>query len=277
MLEIPEAVAIARQVREQLGGRRVVSAVAAASPHKFAWYFGDAAAYGSILTGQTVKDARPVGGMVEVMLDGAHMIFCDGANPRYVAPGAKRPKKHQLLVEFDDGSALACCVQMYGGMWAARAGELENGYYKTALEKPSPLTDAFTEDVFGKIVASADGKLSLKALLATEQRIPGLGNGVLQDILFRAGLHPKRKVATLSDGDIKKLYESIVGTLRMMAEAGGRDVEKDFYGRPGGYRTALSRLTVGTPCPVCAQTIVKEAYLGGAIYYCPGCQPLTAP
>jgi hypothetical protein len=29
-------------------------------------------------------------------------------------------------------------------------------------------------------------KLSLKALLATEQRIPGLGNGVLQDILFKA-------------------------------------------------------------------------------------------
>ena len=28
------------------------------------------------------------------------------------------------------------------------------------------------------------------------------------------------------------------------------------------------------PCPVCGEPIVKEAYLGGAVYYCPGCQPL---
>lgn|GEM_PF-2077218 len=30
-----------------------------------------------------------------------------------------------------------------------------------------------------------------KAFLATEQRIPGLGNGVLQDILWTARIHPK--------------------------------------------------------------------------------------
>ena len=34
--------------------------------------------------------------------------------------------------------------------------------------------------------------LSVKALLATEQRIPGLGNGVLQDILHKTGVHPRR-------------------------------------------------------------------------------------
>jgi formamidopyrimidine-DNA glycosylase len=41
--------------------------------------------------------------------------------------------------------------------------------------------------------------LSAKAFLATEQRIPGLGNGVLQDILFTAGIHPKRKMAAISE------------------------------------------------------------------------------
>ncbi len=274
MLEIPEAVTIARQIGGQLTGKRIVTAVAAAFPHGFAWYNGDPAGYGELLAGRMVAGARAVGGMVEVLLDGAGMIFCDGASPRFCAPGAKRPKKHQLLVEFDDGSALSCGVQMYGGMWAFRVGEFENGYYETAKRKPSPLTDAFTPGVFGDIVAAADGKLSAKALLATEQRIPGLGNGALQDILFRAGIHPKRKVQTLTESDVERLYESTVGTLRRMTEAGGRDVEKDFFGNAGGYKTVLSRLTVGKPCPVCGQEIVKEPYLGGAVYCCPGCQRL---
>ena len=277
MLEIPEAVTIAGQIREKLADRRVVSAIAGASPHGFAWYSGDPAEYGVLLAGRAVRGARAVGGMVETILDGARIVFNDGASPRYLAPGAKRPKKHQLLVEFDDGSALSCGVQMYGGMWAFREGEFENGYYETAQRKPSPRTDEFTFDYFKRIVASVEGKLSAKALLATEQRIPGLGNGVLQDILFRAGIHPKRKVQTLTEDDINRLYESAVRTIRAMTEAGGRDVEKDFFGNPGGYRTILSRLTVGTPCPVCGQTIVKEAFLGGAVYDCPGCQPIVAP
>lgn len=277
MLEIPEAVTIARQIGERLTGRHVASAVAGASPHGFAWYHGDSAGYGELLAGRGVEGARAVGGMVEMVLEGAGLIFCDGASPRYVAPGDKRPKKHQLLVEFDDGSALSCGVQMYGGMWAFRAGEFENGYYETARKKPSPLTDEFTYDYFREIASAADGKLSAKALLATEQRLPGLGNGVLQDILFRAGIHPKRKVSTLTEADVQKIYESVVHTLRAMTQAGGRDVEKDFFGSPGGYKTVLSRLTVGLPCPVCGETIVKEAYLGGAVYDCPVCQPLVTP
>jgi formamidopyrimidine-DNA glycosylase len=51
-----------------------------------------------------------------------------------------------------------------------------------------------------------------------------------------------------------------------------RATEADLYGRPEGYRTMLSRNTVGKPCPVCGKIIIREAYLGGSIYYCPRCQ-----
>ena len=59
-----------------------------------------------------------------------------------------------------------------------------------------------------------------------------------------------------------------------MTDLGGRDTERDFYGKFGGYETILSKNTVKNPCPNCGDAIVKEAYLGGAVYYCPGCQPL---
>jgi formamidopyrimidine-DNA glycosylase len=57
-------------------------------------------------------------------------------------------------------------------------------------------------------------------------------------------------------------------------KAGGRDTEKDLFGDYGGYVTKASKNTLGNPCKRCGEPIVKEAYLGGVIYYCPKCQPI---
>ena len=73
-------------------------------------------------------------------------------------------------------------------------------------------------------------KLSAKAFLATEQRIPGLGNGVLQDILWYANIHPKRKISTLSAEQKHKLFRSVKTILAEMTELGGRDTERDLFG-----------------------------------------------
>jgi formamidopyrimidine-DNA glycosylase len=115
---------------------------------------------------------------------------------------------------------------------------------------------------------------SAKAVLATEQRVPGIGNGVLQDILFYAGIHPKRKKSTLTNKEKGELFHSLKSTLKNMTDQGGRDTEKDFLGNSGGYKTILSKNTVNQPCLKCGDLIVKNAYLGGAVYYCPACQRL---
>jgi formamidopyrimidine-DNA glycosylase len=60
-----------------------------------------------------------------------------------------------------------------------------------------------------------------------------------------------------------------------MIENGGRDTEKDFFGQNGRYKTILSKNTINQPCPDCGCVIVKEAYLVGAIYFCPVCQKLV--
>lgn len=136
------------------------------------------------------------------------------------------------------------------------------------------MNSQFDEAYFEKMIAKAKPTLSAKALLATGQRIPGLGNGVVQDILFHAGIHPKRKVTTLSDLEKTDLLYSMKGTLSNMVELGGRNTEKDFFGNWGGYPVVLSRNTYKNPCPNCGHEIVREAYLGGTVYYCPVCQKL---
>ena len=118
---------------------------------------------------------------------------------------------------------------MYGFITVHPKGECEHGYYVSSSSKPNPLTDAFTYEYFRGLYPS-ERKISAKAFLATEQRIPGLGNGVLQDILWDAGIDPRFSMSEATEEDFQVLYDSIRKKLREMCEAGGRDTEKDFFG-----------------------------------------------
>ena len=274
MLEIPEALVVSRQIAETYNGKRIERVAANTSPHGFAWFWGDPDEYPSLLCGERIGGARAVGGQVEINAGRATLLFGDGVNLRHFSVGKKLPEKHQMLVTFEDGTSLCANVQMYGGLWAFPNGANDNPYYLVARDKPSPLSDAFDEQHFNSIVSSAKASLSAKALLATEQRIPGLGNGVLQDILFLSGVHPAYKVSQLSDSKLRTLFGNIKSVLVKMSAEGGRDTERDLHGLEGGYRTLLSRKTLAYPCPKCGGGITRKAYLGGNVYYCETCQPL---
>ena len=196
-----------------------------------------------------------------------------GIDLRYYENSNKIPLKHQLLIEFDDGSILVASVQMYGAILVFLEGESDNKYYHITREKPSPLNDNFDQLYFNSLRSHDSNMLSVKAYLATQQRIPGLGNGVLQDILLKAGIHPKRKMSTITEKEYVGLFDSVKSILAEMTRLGGRDTEKDLFGMAGGYKTLLSKNTVGKPCDICGTVIEKTAYLGGTIYWCPVCQP----
>lgn len=272
MIEFPEAISTARQLNRTIAGKRIMNVNAAQHPHKFAWYYGDPQAYHELLEGKTINKAVSHGGLIEIMAGEACILFGDGVNLAYFREGDKLPLKHQLHIEFEDFSSIIASVQMYGGLWAYPAGHNDNPYYLKAKEKPDPLSAAFDEAYFNSIISQSPEGLSLKALLATEQRIPGLGNGVLQDILFNAGMHPKKKFRTLTDEDKSILFNAVKKTLAEMTISGGRDTERDIFGCFGGYSTILSKNTVDKPCSICGDIIKKEAYMGGSIYYCPTCQ-----
>jgi formamidopyrimidine-DNA glycosylase len=275
MIELPEALNLAGQLNDTIHGKRVARVIAVQTPHKLAWYYGEPQKYSDLLVGRTIGKANSYGGLVEIKAENANILLGDGAGIRFHSKGEPRPAKHQLLIEFDDHSAISISIQMYGGIGAFLEGELDNIYYKVAKEKPSPFSPAFDKVYFDRIVSAQEvQKLSLKALLATEQRIPGLGNGILQDILFNAKMHPKKKVNTLAETDKEVLFNSVKTTVSAMAAEGGRDTEMDLFGCPGGYKTILCKNTVNKPCQVCGTIIKKEAYMGGSVYYCEKCQML---
>ncbi len=273
MIELPEAVVVARQITQTLGGKRIARAVANASPHKFAWYTRRPAGYNDRLAGKVIGAGSGVGGNIQ--FPAGDMLLSISAPIRYHEPGAKLPPKHQLLLEFEDRSAITASAQMWGGFFCFPGGG-QTGFPDVDLAhtRPSPLTAAFDRAYFDALFNEETPKLSAKAFLATEQRIPGLGNGVLQDILWTARLHPRLKMADLPEADIRAMFAAVKQVLVDMTTQGGRDTESDLFGQPGGYRTILSKNTVGQPCPACGALIRKEPYLGGSIYACPNCQRL---
>ena len=274
MIELPEAVVLSDQIARALTGKRIRDATVLASPHKLAWFHGDPREYPDRLRGKKVSGAEPRGGMVRIRLGRTLLVFQEGPVLRYVTDPSAVPDKHQLLLEFADSSFLFVTIRMYGGIVCFQGKEPDDDYYRAAREKPSPLGRDFTRAHFhGLRDVPRFERLSAKAFLATEQRVPGLGNGVLQDILFNAGIHPKRKMGSVTDSELDALYASVRGTLRAMVEGGGRDTETDLFGQAGGYRTILSRKTSGTPCPGCGDPISKAAFAGGSVYFCARCQP----
>lgn len=271
MIELPEAVVLARQINRTLVGKRIKNGVANQSPHKFAWYSGDPARYNTLLAGKTMRSASAIANEVVVKADEMELIL--SASLHYYPVGERLPARHQLLLAFDDGTALTATIQMWGCLFCVHEGE-PAGFedYRLGRQRPSPLSPAFNRTYFDSLLAENQSKLSAKAFLATGQRIPGLGNGVLQDILWTAQIHPKRSIDSLKEKERAQMFGAVKSVLHEMADRGGRDTERDLFGCAGGYKTILSKNTVNTPCPVCGTIIKKEAYLGGSIYYCPDCQ-----
>jgi formamidopyrimidine-DNA glycosylase len=273
VLELPEVITMAKQINEHVAGKGIRQVLPPTKTHKFCWFAGDPAAYDAGLKGHTVQAAEGFGIYVEISFDnGDYLCFNDGVKARLIK-GAEVPKNYQLLMEFDDETALVFTVAMYGGI-ILHDGSYDNEYYLKSKAAISPLSHEF-EAYYRQLVAMSKATLSAKAFLATQQRFPGIGNGVLQDILLAAGIHPKRKIGTLSSSEQDNLLYHMVAVLGEMIEGGGRDTEKDLFGQPGGYPVRLSKNTLALGCRKCGETIVKEPYMGGAIYYCPSCQVLT--
>jgi formamidopyrimidine-DNA glycosylase len=271
MIELPEALTLAKQLNETVVGKTVSRVLPPTKPHKFCWFNGDPSDYEEKIKGSRVTQASAFGIFAELLFGNNYRLCInDGVNLRLINTEDK-PKDHQLLIEFTDNTALLFTVAMYGGI-VLHDGSYDNEYYLKSKLAVSPFSPEFKE-YFKKVIAESKPSLCAKALIATEQRFPGIGNGSAQDILFTAGLHPKRKLGTLSEQDKDRLLSSIISVLHDISENGGRDTEKDLYGNTGGYATKMSKNALTAGCPMCGGTVTKEAYLGGSVYYCSHCQP----
>jgi len=183
-----------------------------------------------------------------------------------------------LIWSFGDGSHMTYALQMWGAVRLVSAGQFdERPFDEAGIE---PLSPEFTIDRFNDMLDTYPEKNSkgIKGFLVatgyvTQNSINGLGNAYVQDILFEAGINPRRKTPTLENNERNRLYNAIRHIIQQAITLGGRSEERDLFNRPGGYHRRMDSSAVGTPCPDCSTPVQKIQYLGGACYYCPNCQP----
>lgn len=277
MIELPEATTIARQISAELRGKQIADANRGNSPHKFAFYNRPPEEYTALLKGKTIGEATVNGPLILAAVEPDYTLIMGGGGERivYHLSHASLPKKYQLYLHFTDDTYLTLTVQGWGSAFLVYQSEVPHHQFVN-LRKPSPLSAGFTEEYFRGLfaeLAPADPR-SVKYFMITKPGVLGVGNGCLQDILWHARLHPRRRAEELTEAEQQALYTAIRGTLQEMVAGGGRDGDTDLHNRPGGYRRILHSKVVGQPCPECNTPLEKAAYLGGAVYFCPQCQSL---
>lgn len=272
MMEIAEARVLADQLKRTCVSQTILKAQVLASPHKFCWLNKEPAAFASGLNGREIVDVKASAHFVRLVLDDqTELIGAEDLEIRSFADSAKAGAKHQLLIALSGGGVLRFAIRMYGFLFHGRNEQLrQNSYVRAAFDAIDPRSDDFTYAVFLEQTKLASLKGSVKEALATDQHIPGLGNGTLQDILFEAGVSPRRKTALLTEEERLKLYRAVKNRIWTMTAQGGRDGWVDLYGNQGGYERQMK--TERDVCPNCREPLRKEAYLGGKVIYCPHCQ-----
>jgi formamidopyrimidine-DNA glycosylase len=209
--------------------------------------------------------------------------------------GARRRAKH-LIVELDSGdslvfqpeTALMLVLHLDGGRRLflrdetgfTRARLLDTGELAERLSPlgPEPLEGGFQADYLPRVIGSR--RAQIKPLLLDQKVVSGIGNIYVDEILYDARLHPRRKANTLSEGEWKALYHAIRSNLAAGVEHRGTTVRlfRDVLDRPGEHQNYLLVFEKhGQPCPGCEGQVVREKVSGRPSHFCPECQREDGP
>ena len=118
-------------------------------------------------------------------------------------------------------------------------------------------------------------KTPIKSALLNQKLLSGVGNIYADESLFRAGLRPRRRAASLTREDLKRLYVNLKEVLKEAIALGGSSVA-DYVDADGeeGFFQLQHRVygREGEPCLTCKTLIKRVVIAGRSSHYCPKCQ-----
>jgi len=118
-------------------------------------------------------------------------------------------------------------------------------------------------------------KTPIKSALLNQKLLRGVGNIYADESLFRAGVRPRRRAASLTREDLQRLYLALQKVLQEAISLGGSSVS-DYVDSEGeeGFFQLQHRVygREGEPCLVCKTPIKRVVIAGRSSHYCPKCQ-----
>lgn len=125
----------------------------------------------------------------------------------------------------------------------------------------------------------------IASVLLNQRVLAGLGNVYKVEVCFICGVHPFRKVASLTPGELDDLLYHSRKLMRENVQENSEDKILTYTGarRTTGSADQASRLWVygrqGQPCRRCGTAVLmrKQGPDARSTYWCPQCQPGDAP
>jgi len=181
---------------------------------------------------------------------------------KYFKNEEKRPEYEAMTVEFDNGYHLSyVCSRKLGEI---RLLDDLKAFLEEKHLGPDILGETLDLEKFGKILG--ESRAAVKSALMNQTLMAGIGNVYSDEILFQAGIYPKKKASRLSQDQMEDLYEAVHSVLDK-AVACGADPEK----MPETY--LIPHREKGGECPRCGKDLKKIEVSGRSGYYCGRCQP----
>src|SRR5699024_2413434 len=148
-------------------------------------------------------------------------------------------------------------VRQFGTMDLVKRGKEDKSppLNKLGIE---PLDPSFTLDRFRMTMNKRTTKI--KPFLLNQECIVGLGDIYVDEVLFRSGIHPERRVNHLKETELETLHQAIIDTLTEAVSAGGTSV-KSYVNGQGEMGMFQQNLKVygrrDEPCLLCGAIIER--------------------
>ena len=269
MPELPEVETVVRGLAPELSGRRVVQVWVRESRLRG----GVAAEFPSRLRGRRITGVTRRGKYVLLPLDDGRVWLVHlGMTGQLTLASSERPaRRHDhVIVALDDGRLVTYNdARRFGRVAVIDAGTLaaETG------EGIEPLGPTYTPETL--FALSRRRRTPIKALLMDQRRVAGIGNIYANEILFHAGVRPRRRASRLKRADCTRIVDATRVVLAAAIERGGSSISdyRDALGRAGWFQLEHQVYDrAGEACRRCTTPIRARVVVGRSTFYCPRCQ-----
>ena len=191
-----------------------------------------------------------------------------------VAPPAYPPGKHDHLVIYTRRHALVFNDPRMFGSVDVHFGPTPPDWWSRIA--PPLLSRAFTPAAVAAFLQRRR-RAPIKAVLLMQERFPGVGNWMADEILWRAAIHPRRPAGSLTPAETRTLWQACrtVARQALAAIAGrGDSLPADLnVGIPSTW-LFRHRWRPGGTCPRTRQPLAHATIGGRTTCWSPARQPL---
>ena len=191
----------------------------------------------------------------------------------YYPTNVPERKHDHIFIQFEDGGTLVYEDLRKFGTMELLAPELLDAYFASKKLGPEPTEQDFDLGRFKRALKRS--KKPIKSHLLDQTLVAGLGNIYVDEVLWRAKVHPSRLSNSLTAQEARKVHDQTIAVLGLAVEKGGSTIRTytNAFGEDGtmqNFHQVYDK--AGQACSRCGSIIEKIQLGGRGTHFCPKCQ-----